>query len=1317
MNDLRCFVRFYSFARQSVHISASCTIILGALGASLVLAPNVSAQTATSGTILGTVTDPSGALVPRAEVQLVNTETNVTSKQSSNDAGQYVFPNVTPGIYRITVTKTGFRTSSVPNLTVEVNKSYNMPISLEVGAANQVVEVVAANAVALQTTDAQIGNSITTDSILRLPTLQRNVTELMNLQPGVYSTTNGSANSGTGLQIRTTGAIEDQNTVTIDGIDITQSVIAAGTVVPTPADSVEEFRVNVANPNASYDRASGGQITLIGRHGTNTLHGAGYWYRQDTALNANTWDNNHAHIPKAAIEDNRFGGRLSGPIIKDKTFIFGNYEGRRFDSVAQVNRTVPTDTLKQGIVRFRDSSGNVVNYSLATASVCGTAGTAACDPRGLGISPSVKALWSLLPASNITGGDGLNTGGYLANIGTPIQDDYGVLRLDHIFNEKLTFNGNYTYFRHIATGSNDIQILNGKPQSVVSQPQRGAVMAGGLTWQISPTLLNVFRFGYVKDTNAGQATSPTIAAGRLNIPGTSTAAGPIALLAGSGVTSFIDSPIDMDTQRARFQANYNKDFQWIDDMTWIGGSHTIQFGAQFHALPYTHVRADKVLGSITSLVALVDGDQNFLTIPAANRPQTCGGTITTNCLRSSDLTNWDRYYASVLGLVDNVGVLAVRDAQLNPLPFGTNLVNHTNEYATYFYGQDTWRVTTGLTLSFGLSYGWQTAPTEDLGRQTLEIDAGTGQILTAQSFLQAKEQAALKGQVYNPPIGWVPVKQANKPVYNVDYGNVAPRVSVAWNPAMQKGFLGHVFGDRKTVVRGGFALVYDRSNTVQSVEIPMLGVGFGQNVNIQTPSCAATGGGGPGCNAAAGAGNPGASSFRVGVDGTLPLPSVGASKSPVIPSSPFGEFLSFQVDPNTKIGRSYNIDLSIQREIPGGFVLEAAYVGRFARRLPQAINFTQSPYMFVDTASGQSFAKAFDNVATALRSGQTPATQAWFENQLPGYPAKIGFNGTATAYVAQQLRSNFVNGNVSSIFQSLGGYRRTLGLLPYNNDEAQMEFMRTYIGQSNYNGLLVTLSKRLSYGLTASANYTFSRTLDDDLQWQNNASFYPNSFHPGVDYGPSIYDRTHVFNANYVYDLPAGKGHRFSTGNWIDRVIGGWYTSGILTLLSGVPIIVTESSQVFGDAIVLGSNTGSIPINGVPSTGMHDNIGGSNGFGTNGGGANGTGKSLFSNPEATFKNFRPLLLSQDTRSGRANPLRGLPLKNMDMSLGKTTRITERINTRFSADFFNVFNHPSFQNPALSLQNPQAFGVITSSFIPANRAVGARWIELGMRIDF
>src|SRR5205823_9444511 len=160
-------------------------------------------------------------------------------------------------------------------------------------------------------------------------------------------------------------------------------VVASATALPTPADSIEEFRGGVSNPNANFDRSSGANVTLIGRRGTNVLHGALYEYLQNWNLNSNTWDNNHLALPKAVIHDNRFGGRAGGPIHKDKTFIFGNYEGRRFRSAAQVTRTVPSAFLKQGIVQFRDASGNVQRFDLKKDNVCGAGGTGACDPRGI----------------------------------------------------------------------------------------------------------------------------------------------------------------------------------------------------------------------------------------------------------------------------------------------------------------------------------------------------------------------------------------------------------------------------------------------------------------------------------------------------------------------------------------------------------------------------------------------------------------------------------------------------------------------------------------------------------------------------------------------------------------------------------------------------------------------------------------------------------------------------------------------------------------------------------------------------------------------
>jgi hypothetical protein len=1288
--------------------------VLVALSTLLLIPARTPAQTATSGAVVGAVTDPSGAVVPNANVQLVNVGTNATATATTTAAGEFNFANVVPGTYTVTVTAAGFRTSTVANLTVEVNKSATVPVQLEVGGQNQVVEVAATAAAQLQTTDAQIGNVVSTENILRLPTLQRNATELMNLQPGVVA-------GGSGLNMRVSGAIDDQNTVTLDGIDITSNLVASSTSIPTPADSVEEFRETISDPSATLTRGSGGQVTLVGRRGTNNFHGALYEYLQNNDLNANTWDNNRAGKAIAIIHDNRFGGRLGGPILKNKTFFFVNYEARRFQSVAQVTRTVPTATLRQGIIQFQGPNGAIEQFNLNNAAVCGPSGNAPCDPRGLGLDPSVKQQWNEMPQPNLPGiGDGLNTSGFFANVPTPIQTDYGVMRLDHTFSEKLTLNASFTYYRIDQAGSSDISILNGVASSAITSPQRTMVPTAQLTWQISPSLLNVARVGWVRDTSQSNATSPTKAALILNTPGSQTSAGPVALLVGSGVSSFIDSPIDMDTQRARFQGQWQQDRQFSDDLTKIWGKHQIQFGTSLNELPFTHARADKVIGSLTSLAALIDGDQTFLTIPAADRPPTCSASVTTNCVPSSQITNWDRYYASALGLVDNVSVLAVRNANLQPLPLGTFIRDVTNQWAPYFYIQDSWRLRPNLTLYYGLSYGWQTSPTEQNNLQTVQIIAATGQPVTGPAFLQAKQQAALAGQIYNPTFGFATVGSSHLPIYNVDYKDLGPRVSLAWNPSVTGGFF-KFLGDKKSVIRGGFAKVFDRENTVQSVEIPMLGIGFDQNIIVPAPLCNATGPGGAGCNPGAGSANPGASSFRVGIDGTLPLPTPSAATSPIIPA-PGAETLSFQVDPNAKTGHSYNIDFSFQRELPGNIIVEAAYVGRFSRNLPQAINLNSAPYMFVDSASGQTFAQAYDAVANALRAGQAAPVEPWFENQFPGLAASKGAK-SATAYIVSANSGSFIQGNVGNLFLNLDTYRRNLGLQAYDSDQAQVEFLRTYIGYGNYNAGILTITKRLSHGFTVSGNYTYSKALDDGLSNQNNAGFYSNSFNPSVQYGPSAYDRRHVVNAYYQYDLPAGKGHWVHGGPVIDQIIGGWYTSGIFTAYSGVPIKVSEGSQVWGGGTsVIGATDYMIPTGPLPATGLDRGVSAStcsNGVfnGTVASTVSGTGQDIFTNPGAAYCNFNYIQLSSSGRTGSANPMYGLPFWNVDMRFGKTATITERMKLGFSADFFNIFNHPNFANPSLSFTSPSTFGVITSTFTPPNRTNSARWIELGLRLDF
>ena len=370
-------------------VKKTSTILLIA-GVFLILSTSsqpAEAQTATAGTIVGTVTDPSGAAIPDATVVLRNKATNSQATQNSNSAGQYTFVNVAPGEYQVTVKKVGFRTADVAALTVDVAKSYTLDFKMELGQVAEVVQVEAGARVELQTTDATVGNVLAVSELQRFPALSRQVNELLTLQPGATPTG------------EITGARSDQSSFTLDGIDVTNnSVGGLGTFAFLPIDSIDEFRVSVANPDAEYGRGAGGQVALVSRSGTNQYHGSVYWFHQNDNLNANSWDNNRLKLANPELKDNRFGGRAGGPLPflwHKKTFFFANYEGRRFPGTSQQSRIVPTDMLKQGILQFKDTSGVVRSYNLATSTACPITvsnPTGACDPRGLGLSPSISAL-------------------------------------------------------------------------------------------------------------------------------------------------------------------------------------------------------------------------------------------------------------------------------------------------------------------------------------------------------------------------------------------------------------------------------------------------------------------------------------------------------------------------------------------------------------------------------------------------------------------------------------------------------------------------------------------------------------------------------------------------------------------------------------------------------------------------------------------------------------------------------------------------------------------------------------------------------------
>jgi len=468
-----------------------------------------------------------------------------------------------------------------------------------------------------------------------------------------------------------------------------------------------------------------------------------------------------------------------------------------------------------------------------------------------------------------------------------------------------------------------------------------------------------------------------------------------------------------------------------------------------------------------------------------------------------------------------------------------------------------------------------------------------------------------------------------------------------------------------------------------------------------------------------------------GQDGNIPLPVNNPVTAPVIPAAPLGEILSFQNDPDFSIGRSHMLDFSIQHELPGNMIMEIGYVGKLGRNLLNNVNFNSSPINFKDTASGRTFAQAFDAVAAQVRAGAPISNEPWFENQLPGLDAVVcqgDFLGSNTqCLVSAAGAGNFNDGLVSSLFLTMDFFRPALGLEPYNNLQVLDLFVRTHRDRSNYHSMFVTLRNRGWHGLQFDLNYTFSRSLDQIGTVQNSASYYASSFNRSLEYGPSFFDRTHIFNGIFNYDVPLGGSHRISSHNPVlKRVLSGWYMDGIYRYSSGVPVTVAESGEVFGAGNIFGVSNAAIPTVNPGSLGyaVHGGVCSTGGVGSSGDGPNcgdpnaiGSGINVFGDPASAISKFRKILISQDGRTGRGNPLRGFPFWNLDYRLGKETAITERFKLQFAADFFNIFNHPVFLDPFLDLTNPKNFGVVTDQLVPANRNAGSRWIQLSVRVQF
>src|SRR2546425_2370272 len=402
---------------------------------------------------------------------------------------------------------------------------------------SQVVEVTAGAAVELQTLDSSLGNVLDANLLSRLPTLSRDATSLLLLQPMAIPGFNGPGGSGEGNLSggSVAGARADQNTFMIDGGDATSNMEGGGrynsgfvatprAVVPTPVESLEEFRVATNNAGTDFTRSAGAEVQMVTKRGTNSWHGAGYWYHQNDELNANNWFRNNGFGSGTPIEnpewrDNRYGGKIGGPIWKNRTFFFLHEEERHFFTQAVFSRLSPTAALRAGILEFKDSNGKIIPYNLNPTPTLDpgafagdpnagqTIAPSGLDPRGIGISPAIAATWATMPLPNdFSGGDGLRTANFTGPEGNISNEHFAVLRLDHKINDKWDFTASYRYSVSTIQPPNIQEDVSGTAPgctkgvvcALANRPLQPRYLVTGLTGRLTPNLINEFHFDWLR---------------------------------------------------------------------------------------------------------------------------------------------------------------------------------------------------------------------------------------------------------------------------------------------------------------------------------------------------------------------------------------------------------------------------------------------------------------------------------------------------------------------------------------------------------------------------------------------------------------------------------------------------------------------------------------------------------------------------------------------------------------------------------------------------------------------------------------------------
>jgi hypothetical protein len=779
----------------------------------LVLTVPTRAQTETA-TVSGRVTDAQDRVVPEAQIQLINIDTNIAVTTKTNSEGLYVISNVHPGQYRILVLKDGFKEIVKTGLVLHVQDIAAENFSLQIGSVTESVTVTA-NTLNINTTDATVSTVVDRQFAENLPLNGRSFQTLIELAPGVVVVPSGVGEAG---QFSVNGQRSSSNYWMVDGVSANIGVSATnipgnglagalgsfgaqgGTNSLVSVDALQEFRIQTSTYAPEFGRTPGAQISIVTRSGANQFHGTLFDYFRNDALDANDWFAKFAGLPKAQERQNDFGGTFSGPILKDRTFFFFSYEGLRLRLPQTELTTVPCDSTCKVFGNARTMAIPAVQPFLNAFPL----------PNGPEVFTPCTSNVNGCPPS---GQQSTGTAQFNASYSNPATLDAYSLRVDHKLTDKLNVFGRYNYSPSEITNRG----ASSTPLSTVA-PTRITTQTGtlGATWILSTAITNDLRFNYSRTDssstshldNFGGAVPPTA----LPFPSPFTTS--------DSIFAFFVIPLKNGRQLivGRQSQNLQRQLNLVEGLSIQKGQHSLKCGIDYRRL------------SPVVDPALYNQEAFFLDMPSTEAGNLFFSTI--ESARSSTL------------LFRNLGI----------------------------YAQDTWHVAPRLTVTYGLRWDVDFAPASLSGPN---LPAVTGYNLNNLS------QLALA------PVGTTP--------FNTRYGNVAPRLGVAYSVSEKQGW--------QTVLRGGFGVFYDLVTSGVGTLISSVNYPFG--------------------------------GFSEPFGGTFPLDPVTAAPPPIEPPNTTNGGILAAFDPHIKAPYTLQWNVAVEQGVGSQQSISASYVGSSGRRLLQ----------------------------------------------------------------------------------------------------------------------------------------------------------------------------------------------------------------------------------------------------------------------------------------------------------------------------------------------------------------------------------------------